>query len=820
MRGYFISGGCGRGGLMLRAMLLSTGVGCLAPAQVQAQAAERQFDIPAQSLGDALMTFGRQSGMQVTAEGPLVEGRSSSAVSGRLSATQALSQLLAGSGLTFRYVGANAVRLERAPQAANGTIQLGPVRVEGNGDSRQNGSGTHVEETANGPVAGYLARRTATGTKTDTPVIETPQSISIVTADRIAAIGATTLRDALGYTPGVNISPYGSDSRFDWINLRGFSQFSPGHFLDGLQLRNDGSYGIWKAEPYGAERIEVLRGPSSVLYGQGSPGGMVNVVSKHPTREPLNEMQVQVGDHNRYQVAGDFSGPVDRDGKWLYRITGLLRDAELPLAHMPDDRIYVAPALTWTPGTGLSITVLSHYLRMRAGSNYRGYPEIGTITANPNGPIDRSVFLGEAGFNHYNHDQWMLGYRLEYRLSDQFTVRQNLRYGYLKTDYQDVLRRGSYLVVNAASPAAPENFRTINRVAFGAYTNARNFAVDNQVELNVGIAGTEHKVLAGVDYQRSSFDKYIFYGGTVTPLNLYAPTYGGSITIPGPSVDADQILKQTGLYLQDQVRLGGRIIITAGGRYDFASTDTDDHLGRRTILKSDRFSGRAGIVYVHPSGLAPYASYSESFTPTPVIDTTTGKPFAPETGRQYEVGIRYQPPGRNDSITASLFEVKRQNYITYDAVFTPKQNGEVTVRGFELEALLQPVAGMNLTGNYSWTPKADVTASARPAEIGLPFSSVSEHQFAAWADYKMENGLKFGAGVRYVGPNRGYGNTAAAQVPAYTLFDAMLGYQIGPWQFAVNARNLTDKSYIASCGSGSCYFGDPRSVIATIARRW
>ena len=191
-----------------------------------------------------------------------------------------------------------------------------------------------TEASAKGHVNGYVAKRSATGTKTDTPILETPQSISVVTADRAAAIGATTVKDALGYTPGVSTTVFGADSRYDWISIRGFDGYAPGFYLDGMPLRNNGNWGVWQIEPYGMERIEVLRGPASVLYGQASPGGVVNVVSKRPTTEPLREVQLQLGSNHRTQIAADFSGPIDAEGKLSYRLTAVGRDSKLPAASM------------------------------------------------------------------------------------------------------------------------------------------------------------------------------------------------------------------------------------------------------------------------------------------------------------------------------------------------------------------------------------------------------------------------------------------------------------------------------------------------------
>lgn len=242
--------------------------------------------------------------------------------------------------------------------------------------------------------------------------------------------------------------------------------------------------------------------------------------------------------------------------------------------------------------------------------------------------------------------------------------------------------------------------------------------------------------------------------------------------------------------------------------------------GSTTRISSHKFTSRAGLVYVDPTGWAPYVSYGESFVPTATVDSSQRTPFKPETSRQYEVGLRYQPPGTQDSYSVAAFDLRRRNYITYDADSIPRQTGEVTVRGVEFEATLQPIPRMNVIASYSWTPKAAITASSNPDEIGKQATAVPLNRASLWVDYRFDSRIKVGAGARFTGANYGDGSIAPKQVPSFVLFDAMIGYDIGRWSLALNARNLTNKTYIANCGYGNCYYGDPRTVVATASYRW
>jgi iron complex outermembrane receptor protein len=816
----------GRKHIMLAAMM-SGGLAPLAIAPAvaaqDAQVAVR-FDIPRQSLATALLLFGRQAGMQVTTESALVEGKIGQAVEGRLAPAAALSRLLTGTGLTYRMTDGG-VQIAPSPVAAgygqDDTIQLGPVRVRGNADGE---SIAHAEdeEHATGPAPGYVARRSGTGTKTDTSLIETPQSLSVITADQIEATGSLRLADALAYTPGVDVAANGTDSRYDWLTVRGFDLYSPGFYLDGLALRNVGNFAVWQIENYAAERIEVLRGPASVLYGLSNGAGMVNVVSKRPTAERRGEVQAQWGTYGRKQVMADVSGPVDAQGTLLYRMIGLARDARLPAGGMPDDRVFVAPSLTWQPNAATSLTLLGQYAHVHAGVYTRGRRAVGSLVPTVIGttiPVDFSS--AEPDFDRLRQDQWSIGYLLEQRLGSAWKVRQNLRFSEVDSDLRQI-SAGDFAKVDAINPRDPSNFQSVTRTVFLARDNSRNFGVDTQVEGQVDTGPLQHTLLFGVDYQNSRFDTVLRFG-PAPAINVYRPVYGQAVTIPGPYQDSLTRLAQTGLYAQDQMKLADRWVATIGVRYDHAITRlTDRASGSAFRIGDDKATTRAGLVYLGRGGWAPYVSYSSSFTPTATIDPLTGRAFKPETGRQYEAGLRFQPVGRNDSYSVALFDLRRKNYITYDQNFMPKQTGEALVRGLEFEGKVEPLPGMNLIGAYSFTPIARVISSATPAAIGRQAVAMSRHKASLWVDQRFDGGLQLGAGGRYVGPNRG--NEEAVRpytVPAYVVLDALAAIDLARWRLAINARNLLDKAYFANCDAfGSCYYGEPRRVTATLSFRW
>ncbi|MCI2261873.1 TonB-dependent siderophore receptor [Xanthomonas indica] len=665
-------------------------------------------------------------------------------------------------------------------------------------------------------------KRSSAATKTDTSLLETPQSLSVIDDARMQAQGAQTLKDALSYTPGVIPTRYGTDSRYDWISLRGFDAYAPGFYLDGMPLRNNGNWGIWPIERYGAERIEVLRGPASVLYGQSGPGGLVNAVSKRPTAEPLHELQVQLGDHRRRQLAGDLSGPLSEDGTVLYRLTALAREAELPAGGMRDDRRFLAPALTWAPSEATRLTLLSQLGRTRAGVYLRMRPAVGSLVPTAIGTyLPSRLFESDPAYNRFDLDTAMVAALFEHRINDVLHLRQNARFGRLKVDYRSVQGRG-FVIDDPADPLDPSNFARLRRTASDSKETVHALNLDNQLELRLHAGAVQHTLLFGLDYQRTRIDQVSHSGGTTTPLDIRHPVYGDPVQLPAPWYDGIATVSQTGLYVQDQVRWRERWLLTIGARYDRADSTLHSRLdGSRGDIVERKASKRAGLTYVAANGWAPYLSYSESFVPTATRDPLSGRAFRPESGRQYEAGLRFQPDGGTQSYSAAVFDLRRRNYLTYDPDFLPRQTGETLVRGLELEATLHPLPRLQLIGSYSYTPTVHVTASSNPRELGKPLSAVSRHAAALWGDYRFDNGIRLGLGARYTGANRGDLDAARAEVPAFTLFDALLGYDRDRWSLAVNVRNLADKTYLSNCDAyDNCYYGEQRRVMATATYRW
>lgn len=686
-----------------------------------------------------------------------------------------------------------------------------------------------VTEAVPAQPDGMVARTTTVGTKTNTPLSQVPQSVSVVTREQMDWQGVQKMEEALRYEAGVR-TELANDLRHQNIQIRGFSVASSnqGIYLDGLALPTR-YYGSYDINPYMLERVEVIRGPASVLYGQNVPGGMINQVSKRPTETPHREVELTTGYPARIQGAFDLGGPIDEEGKVLYRITGMARDAENQVDYVKDKRFFIAPSLTWKITPASTFTLLTSYQQIRAGSADQWLPSVGTLTPTPFGKIRPSFFGGEPGFDKYDKNQTMVGYTFEHKFSDKLAFRQNARFSSLTTDYRALISELGW----GTDAVGNTDYTNLQRYAFTSRERAHTFAIDNQVEYKMQHGIVEQTWLAGVDYQTSSFNTQVGFGMDGIPgINPFAPVYGNSIAMPPLSSSTEQKVRQLGLYLQDQIRIDKRWILTLGGRFDQARMSTENLIGGTTRDQDDNaFTYRTGLAYQTPGGLTPYVSYSTSFRPLPGV-TASGTPYDPTKGKQAEVGVKYQPTGGNSFITAALFDLRQTNVLTRDMdnVNFQTQTGEIRSRGLELQGKLAVNRNLDVLASYTLTDM-EVTRSNTDNLGKVPFAGVPRHMASLWANYTLTDGafrgLGFGAGTRYIGTTTDDG-MGEVFVPSVWLFDAAIRYDLSKFDASLrgasielNASNLFNKTYVASCNNPNlCFYGPRRVVLATARYRF
>ncbi|MFT3940234.1 TonB-dependent siderophore receptor [Rhodopseudomonas sp.] len=717
-------------------------------------------------------------------------------------------------------------------------------------------------ENARGPVRGIVAGRSATGTKTDASLLETPQSISVVTRDQIQQQAARSVAEALRYEPGV-ISESRVGDRFDNVFIRGFGGFGSAanylHYWDSLRLPRGVSYAMPSVDPYLLERVEVLRGPASVLYGQNNLGGMVNLISKAPTATPQGEVFTRFGDHNRIEGGFDISGPLTKDGDLLYRLIGLGRKANTEVDYTTTERRLIAPMITWTPSADTKLTVRATYDKDPSSYQPNWLPAVGTLLPNAAGQIPKDFFSGSPNVNRYAREQTSVGYEFEHHFNDTWAVRQNLRYMELTSDFKALSVTGFATAANSCSAGVP-NATCIARTSTNYLEQLRAFAIDNQAEAKFTTGWLDHTVLMGVDYQTSSASAR-FGNGPTTYVNYLNPVYPA---LSAPPITTQTLIdrNQVGIYLQDQIRLG-KLAVVAGVRNDWAEgSNQTNTLATGVVTNSVRPSDtaatwRVGATYLFDNGFAPYASYSTSFEPSVTVGTDyTGAAFKPTTGKQYEAGLKYQPVGLNGFFMLSYFDITQDNVLTLDTgrlaslnprctasgLYCQTQQGQVQSKGVELSGKVTLQPGLDVIAAYSHT-NIEITQSTQTATIFGSSTVVSlqgkrpvgaaADTASLWMDYTFQAGplagFGFGGGVRYVGESYGdTANSARMVVPAYTLGDAQIHYdlagaspQLKGWKLAVNMTNIFDKTYVSACASSNqCFYGNGRATLGTISYRW
>jgi iron complex outermembrane receptor protein len=679
----------------------------------------------------------------------------------------------------------------------------------------------------------YVPQGAVSANKTDIPLIETPQSVSVVTRDQIDLLQFVDAQQAVRYTAGVYGENYGPDARYDFFTVRGFT---PKQYVDGLPAPISSSIYSVGVDLYGFQSLDLLKGPSSTLYGNAPPGGIYNQTSRRASAEVSGEIRAQGGTDQFYELAGTATGAV-ADGLAV-RVTGLFRDRDLIADRTGQQRVYVAPTATWTIGDRTTLTGLGYYQYDRGEGGNGGFlPVDGTLRANPNGVIGQRVNLADPR-NRFTRRQASGGFELAHRLADAVRFQSNTRWN----RYREQAPIGIYATGFAADR------RTVQQSNFSYAEDVTSFATDNRLDTAFATGAIGHKLLVGVDY-RNVRNEAAFGFGAAGTLDAFDPVYAtpDALLQPGyPTRFNDQRLKQTGVYVQEQARIGD-LFLTAGGRYDWVRSRYLTPFGavtapaETTRVEQEKFTYRLGANYVTDSGIAPYVGYSTSFEPVLGIDSANLRAFRPSTGRQWEAGVKYDARGLPDDVrlfaTAALFDIRQKNVVTTTPSTGPvfgTQSGEVRSRGGEVELVARIRDRLTINGSYSYN-ESEILESNVLAEIGAELPTTPRHKASLFVNYNIQRGplagLGLGAGARYTSSSAGSlpvdpSSFNPSPFPVIrgesaTLVDALVSYDLPGWRIAVNGSNILDERYVARCsGPVGCFYGAPRQVLLAVTRRF
>ncbi|MDR3005631.1 MAG: TonB-dependent siderophore receptor [Acidovorax sp.] len=689
-------------------------------------------------------------------------------------------------------------------------------------------TGGSSADQGNGAVHGYVAEQATAGSKTDTPILEIPQSISVVTREQMEVLQPLSSSEALRYTGGAVSEKYGGfGGQLDLTRIRGFDA---DYYLDGLRIISNVSTWTPQIDPYSLERIEVLRGPSAALYGQGTGGGIVNQVSRRPQAEASNEVIMQLGNFGRRMVGVDTTGPANADGSLLYRFTATGLDSGGQVEDVKHKRIYLAPALTWRPNTVTSWTLLATHSREPEIPDYNSLPAAAVgLDNSPFPKINLRRNYTDMGFQDSSRKQNSVSSLFEHQFGNGWKFTSNSRYMYINSDIQRTSiygyeNRGGHLWLQGTYGLAPASSNT--------------FSTDNHVTKSVDLGSTRHTLLMGLDYARGSMRSDSYRMDPVA-FDPYDPTNYRPVAVPDFShsmsatpYNVRQQFERVGIYAQDQMAYE-RWRLTLNARHDWSKTDDQSRSyspkWNNSQQKDSKWSGRLGLNYLFDNGVAPYLSYATSFDPV-LGNDVHGRARAPTETTQYEAGVKYHPAGSKTLLSAAVFQINQTNVKTADTrnLGFWTQSGEVRSRGLDLQASAEIVRNLNLLASYSYLDNVLVSDANYQ---GKSQAQTPRHSGALWLDYRVASGwlsgLRVGAGARYLGSS--FGNPMNTfTVPSVTLVDLAFSYDLGHLSrdlhgasLAINVSNLANKQYIASCGSQlSCFIGQDRTITATARFRW
>lgn len=654
---------------------------------------------------------------------------------------------------------------------------------------------------------GYMVRSSTAGTKTSTPLEETPASISVVSDEQMRDQAVNSVAEALRYTPGVASEYRGTSNMSDETYIRGFG-YVP-RYLEGLAISGQGQ----QVDPWLLGSVAVVKGPASLLYGQSSPGGLIDMELKKADGSEGTHLGFDTGTNSRAGLRLDIAGRAGPDLSW--RLVGMAEQVDTQEEGLETRRLTLSPSVQWKPTDATTLTAYAYYQR-EPDAGYRNFREaLGTLDPTDYGYIPADFLVGDPGFERSERTSHALGYTLEHKFSPDLTFRQKAR-----------LSDGDWYQRTLVWGSLADDQRTISRTVTDSYSKTEQALIDNQLEYRLNQGGGEHVILGGIDIAYTKNESQSTYGQAANSIDWLDPVYGNVIVSGAPRGSSDGVsrVRQTGIYLQDQATYG-RLHIQAGLRYDWATNDDLDNLtGTRSSIDSEALSGRIGLLYEMENGFAPYISYSTSFEPVTTVPASGQDAFDPTEGKQLEVGVKWANQADTLLVTASAYDLRQSNVLKYDdATGLSRQVGKIRSRGFEIEAQGQITQQFSLVAGYAYND-SKISKSPIEGEVGTHNDRVPMHQASLWGKYDFGNGWDTALGLRYIGKSWARGD--AFEVPGVTLVDAAVGYDFAGLGYEgvraqLNVTNLTDEFYTASCASAyACFVGNERQAKLSIDYTW
>ncbi|WP_060839123.1 TonB-dependent siderophore receptor [Pseudomonas sp. Os17] len=667
--------------------------------------------------------------------------------------------------------------------------------------------GTATYERADGPVQGYRATRSASATRTDTSIHETPQSISVVAKDAVEDLGATRLQDALDYAGGVGRANNFGGQGLTTFTVRGFTT---GEFYRNGFPINRGYPNMPDANTI--ERLEVLRGPATMLYGRGDPGGTFNVVSKQPLPERTVTLGSQFNDQGMKRGTLDASGPLDEEGRLAYRLNVVGEGGDTFRDHVDTERYGIAPVLTWQVSDATRLMFEGDFMRNNAPLD-RGM----TRYAKQVGSASRDSFFGEKDVGKLHNDNNMAQLRFDHLLNDDWTLGGGVQ-------WLDGSLKGNAVEANG--------------IAADGRTLGRNFNyrklewTDQDVQLNLtgrfDTAGVQHTLLTGIEYEDYDYQSIIQRSSGAVgayPIDLFDPVYGQ----PRPALTRtpthdQENLKTYAAFVQDQVALTDKLKVLAGARFERFEHDYETYVpgGRSWQASDNAVTPRMGVSYDLTETFAIYADTARSFKPNTGASRLGGG-FAPEKGKSYEMGIKWEALDQQLSVDAAIYQIEKRNVLTTDPVDSTFSvaAGEVRSRGFDVNVAGNLSPEWRVIGGYAYVD-AEVTKD-NVLRSGTRLLNIPKNSFSLLNMYEFQDGilkgLGLGGGLKYVDERAGQTANTGFSMGSYTVVDLLSFYKVNDKvRLNLDLKNLFDREYEEGAfGNVYAYPGAPRTLQLGIA---
>lgn len=657
----------------------------------------------------------------------------------------------------------------------------------------------------------YAAKKAASGLKSDTPLFETAQSVTVVTQEQLNQKQAFTLADAINDVAGVSA---GNRSRrgLDDIIIRGQSAANQ-IYIDGLRQGTGTDVAVDLA---GVDQVQVIKGPASVNFGSSLPGGIVNLVSKWPEANSFARADLTYGSYSFKQGQFDLNYSPNNTKEGAFRLSGRIADQDDEIDQLYFKNYFISPSYTFDLGDKAHLSVIASY-QHREYLRIQGIPILGSsLKANPNGPIDRTIYLGEPSAGPYKADAYRAGYKFNYNFDNGWVFEQNFAARRTEID-------GNFITMDRWRN---NKYQSIIRVSDLQANNNLIFTLDNQLKKTFDFGQTSHHVMLGVDalHDRRKTDTH---NCKIDDFNFYNPVYNTNVDCNIKSNIIDTIAKTqfVGVYLRDQIFIKDNLIVNLAGRHDWAKTSTENVItDRETKQNHSAFTGSASVLYNINNWVSPYVSYSTSFLPTAGTDRF-GTNFDPQKGKQLEAGFKFQNEAQNIQASLSWYDLTLENVLVTDPTNSRfrSQDGEQKTRGIEAEIAANISNKLRLNASFSHMYDAKISKDTNPSRVGLRLENTPENTYSVSMRYYPITDLTgwyIGGGVR--GESSKPIRNEDFNVPAYALFDTEAGYEAKNWGAQLSVRNMFNKAYYAGVidnvnnDNRVITLGNPRQINFTV----